>query len=60
MPVFPLDDGQDENEYFQSLVSQSLNKKLSDKNIINKEPYLKRIKIELDVIMSRWAIRVIF
>jgi len=52
MPIFPLDDGQDENEYFQSLVSQSLNKKLADKNIINKEPYLKRIKIELDVIIK--------
>ena len=52
MPVFPLDDGQDENEYFQSLVSQSLNKKLLDKNIKNKEPYLKRIKIELDVIIK--------
>ena len=52
MPVFPLDDGQDENEYFQSIVSQSLNKKLLDKKIINKEPYLKRIKIELDVIIK--------
>jgi DNA polymerase-3 subunit alpha len=27
MPIFPLDDGQDENEYFNSLVEQSLKKK---------------------------------
>jgi len=52
MPIFPLDKGQDENEYFNSLVLQSLNKKLSDKNIVNKEPYLKRIKTELDVIIK--------
>ncbi len=52
MPIFPLEDNQDENEYFDSLVTQSLNKKLSDKNIKNKEPYLNRIKIELDVIMK--------
>ena len=52
MPIFPLDDGQDENEYFKSLVNQSLNKKFSDKNILNKEPYYNRLKIELDVILS--------
>ena len=52
MPIFPLDEGQNENEYFKSLVSQSLGKKLTDKNILNKEPYQKRIKIELDVILE--------
>ena len=52
MPIFPLEENQDENEYFDSLVTQSLNKKLSDKNIKNKEPYINRIKIELDVIMK--------
>ena len=52
MPIFPLDDNQDENVYFRSLVTQSLKKKLSDKNIKNKEPYIKRIKIELDVIVK--------
>ena len=52
MPIFPLDEGQNEKEYFKSLVSQSLGKKLSDKNILNKEPYQKRIKIELDVILA--------
>jgi DNA polymerase III subunit alpha len=52
MPIFPLDDGQDENEYFNSLVEQSLKKKISDEDIKNKEPYLKRIKIELDVIIK--------
>ena len=52
MPIFPLDDGQDENEYFKSLVEQSLSKKIIDKNIKNKELYIKRIKIELDVILK--------
>ncbi len=52
MPIFPLDDNQNENEYFHSLVMQSLNKKLSDKDIKNKEPYLNRIKIELEVIIK--------
>ncbi len=52
MPIFPLDENQDENEYFRSLVTQSLNNKLSNKNIKNKEPYLNRIKIELDVIIK--------
>ena len=50
MPIFPLDASQDENEYFHSLVMQSFNKKLLDKNIINKDPYSKRIILELDVI----------
>ena len=52
MPIFPLDKDQNENEYFNSLVLQSLNKKLSEKNIVNKEPYLNRIKIEMDVIIK--------
>ena len=34
MPIFPLDEGQNENEYFKSLVSQSLDKKITDKNIL--------------------------
>ena len=52
MPIFPLDDGQNENEYFKSLVEQSLSKKISDIKIKNKEPYIKRIKNELDVILK--------
>ena len=52
MPVFPLDKGEDENEYFNSLVMQSLHSKLLDKKIINKEPYVNRIKKELDVIIK--------
>ena len=52
MPIFPLDEGQNENEYFKSLVEQSLSKKISDIKIKNKEPYIKRIKNELDVILK--------
>ena len=52
MPIFPLDEGQNENEYFKSLVEQSLSKKISDIKIKNKEPYTKRIKNELDVILK--------
>ena len=52
MPIFPLDDDQEENEYFKSLVNQSLNKKFLDKGILNKELYHNRLKIELDVILS--------
>ena len=52
MPIFPLDNAQNENEYFESLVNLSLNKKITDKNIKNKEPYLNRIKTELGVIVE--------
>ena len=52
MPIFPLDNAQNENEYFKSLVKLSLNKKITDKNIKNKEPYLNRIKTELGVIVE--------
>ena len=52
MPIFPLDDGEDENKYFNSLVMQSLHSKLLDKKIANKEPYVNRIKKELDVIIK--------
>ena len=52
MPIFPLDEGQNENEYFKSLVEQSLSKKISDIKIKNKEPYIKRIKNELEVILK--------
>tara|TARA_B100001059_G_scaffold129327_1_gene129221 strand:+ start:1343 stop:4786 length:3444 start_codon:yes stop_codon:yes gene_type:complete len=52
MPIFPLDNEQEENEYFKSIVQQSLKRKLEEKNIVNKEPYLNRIKIELEVIVS--------
>ena len=52
MPIFPLDNAQNENEYFESLVNLSLNKKITDKDIKNKEPYLNRIKTELGVIIE--------
>jgi DNA polymerase-3 subunit alpha len=52
MPVFPLDSGEDENEYFNSLVMQSMRTKLLEKKIVNKEPYVNRIKKELDVIIK--------
>jgi len=52
MPIFPLDNGQKENEYFNSLVMQSLKYKLSEKNIVNQEPYTNRIKLEMDVILK--------
>jgi len=52
MPIFPLDNAQNENEYFESLVKLSLKKKITDKNIKNKEPYLNRIKTELGVIVE--------
>ena len=52
MPIFPLDNAQNENEYFESLVKLSLNKKIADKDIKNKEPYLNRIQTELSVILE--------
>ena len=52
MPIFPLEDNVDENEYFNSLVMQRLEKKILEKNINNKEPYMNRIKTELDVILK--------
>ena len=52
MPIFPLEDNVDENEYFKSLVMQRLEKKILEKNINNKEPYINRIKTELDVILK--------
>ena len=52
MPIFPLENSQNEDEYFESLVKLSLNKKITDKDIKNKEPYLNRIKTELGVIVE--------
>ncbi len=52
MPIFPLENNVDENEYFSSLVMQKLEKKIRDQNIQNIEPYKNRIKIELDVIIK--------
>ena len=40
MPIFPLDDNQNENEYFHSLVMQSLNKKNYFSRRIKNNPYL--------------------
>ena len=52
MPIFPLENNVNENEYFSSLVMQKLEKKIRDQNIQNIEPYKNRIKIELDVIIK--------
>ena len=52
MPIFPLENNIDENEYFTSLVMHSLEKKILEKNINNKEPYINRINTELDVIIK--------
>ena len=52
MPIFPLENDVNENEYFSSLVIQKLEKKIRDQDIQNKEPYQNRIKTELDVIIK--------
>ena len=52
MPNFMIDQSISEDEYFISKVKQALQSKLSERNILNKEHYYKRLDLETKVILD--------